>query len=136
MRKAAKAAIANAPDANPAEIIAVGGTASNLLKLLPATAIDRMLTRRRITVALAMLTVQRSAEAAERHLLRPQRARVLPGRRADRRRDPRALRGGAAPRLRRGDPRGHGPRRGDRGLEWRDRLSTLVVGWEDGASTA
>ena len=50
-----------APDANPAEIIAVGGTASNLLKLLPATAIDRMLTRRRITVALAMLTVQRSA---------------------------------------------------------------------------
>ena len=37
-----------------------------------------MLTRRRITVALAMLTVQRSAEAAERHMLRPQRARVLP----------------------------------------------------------
>ena len=78
MRKAAKVAIADAPDANPAEIIAVGGTASNLLKLLPATAVDRMLTRRRITVALAMLTVQRSAEAAERHMLRPQRARVLP----------------------------------------------------------
>ena len=33
----------------------------NLLKLLPATAIDRILTRRRLTVALAMLTVERSA---------------------------------------------------------------------------
>ena len=78
MRSGAKAAVANAPDARPTEIIAVGGTASNLLKRPPATAIDRMLTRRRITVALAMLTVQRSSEAAERHLLRPQRARVLP----------------------------------------------------------
>ena len=37
-----------------------------------------MLTRRRITVALAMLTVERSAEAASRHLIRPERARILP----------------------------------------------------------
>ena len=59
-------------------MIAVGGTASNLLRLLPATAIDRVLTRRRIAVALAMLTVERSVEAAERHALRPQRARILP----------------------------------------------------------
>ena len=59
-------------------MIAVGGTASNLLRLLPATAIDRVLTRRRIAVALAMLTVERSIDAAERHALRPQRARILP----------------------------------------------------------
>ena len=51
--------VADPPDLHPGEIVAVGGTASNLLKLLPATAIDRMLTRRRITVALAMLTVER-----------------------------------------------------------------------------
>jgi exopolyphosphatase/guanosine-5'-triphosphate,3'-diphosphate pyrophosphatase len=70
--------VAQLPDLDPGEIVAVGGTASNLLKLLPATAIDRMLTRRRITVALAMLTVERSAEAAARHLIRPERARILP----------------------------------------------------------
>ena len=70
--------VAQLPDLRPGEIVAVGGTASNLLKLLPATAIDRMLTRRRITVALAMLTVERSAEAAARHLIRPERARILP----------------------------------------------------------
>ena len=136
MRKAAKAAIATAPDANPAEIIAVGGTASNLLKLLPATAIDRMLTRRRITVALAMLTVQRSAEAAERHMLRPQRARVLP---AGALIVDAILERYAAERLRVCD---EGIREGmvlaaaTAGLEWRDRLSTLVVGWEDGFSRA
>jgi hypothetical protein len=70
--------VAKLPDLDPGEIVAVGGTASNLLKLLPATAIDRMLTRRRITVALAMLTVERSGEAAARHLIRPERARILP----------------------------------------------------------
>ena len=63
---------------SPRDLIAVGGTASNLLRLLPATAIDRVLTRRRIAVALAMLTVERSIDAAERHALRPQRARILP----------------------------------------------------------
>jgi exopolyphosphatase/guanosine-5'-triphosphate,3'-diphosphate pyrophosphatase len=136
MRKAAKAGIANAPDANPGEIIAVGGTASNLLKLLPATAIDRMLTRRRITVALAMLTVQRSAEAAERHMLRPQRARVLP---AGALIVDAILERYAAERLRVCD---EGIREGmvlaaaTAGVEWRDRLSTLVVGWEDGANGA
>ncbi len=78
LREIAKAAMAEAPDANPNDLVAVGGTASNLLRLLPATAIDRVLTRRRIAVALAMLTVEHSVEAAERHALRPQRARILP----------------------------------------------------------
>ncbi len=70
--------MADAPDAHPAEIVAVGGTATNLLRLLPATAVDRALTRRRIAVALAMLTVERSAAAAARHVIRPERARILP----------------------------------------------------------
>ena len=78
MRDAANRVVADAPKAAPADVVAVGGTASNLLKLLPATAVDRMLTRRRITVALAMLAVERSAEAAARHVIRPERARILP----------------------------------------------------------
>jgi exopolyphosphatase/guanosine-5'-triphosphate,3'-diphosphate pyrophosphatase len=70
--------LADAPEIHPGDIIAVGGTAANLLRLLPATAIDHVLTRRRLTVALAMLSVERSLEAAERHLVRPARARILP----------------------------------------------------------
>ena len=46
LRAAARAAVADAPEASPQDIVAVGGTASNLLRLLPATAIDRVLTRR------------------------------------------------------------------------------------------
>ena len=91
-----------------------------------------MLTRRRITVALAMLTVQRSAEAAERHLLRPQRARVLPAGAliVDAILERYACR--TAPRVAtRGSGRGWLSRPRPPASEWRDRLSTLVVGWPE-----
>ncbi len=114
LREIVRATLIDAPEANPQELVAVGGTASNLLRLLPATAIDRVLTRRRIAVALAMLTVERSVEAAERHALRPQRARILPAGRGHRGRDPRALRRRPAPGLGGGDPRGRRARRGHR----------------------
>ena len=39
------------PTPRPAEIVAVGGTASNLLKVLPAAMLDRILTRERIAEA-------------------------------------------------------------------------------------
>jgi len=78
MREEARTTLAEAPDLDASEMVAVGGTASNLLKLMPSTSLDHMLTRRRITVTLAMLSVQQSEEAAERHLIRPQRARILP----------------------------------------------------------
>ncbi|MDP2350804.1 MAG: hypothetical protein Q8M74_06560, partial [Chloroflexota bacterium] len=78
LRAAARLLVADAPQASPIDVVAVGGTASNLIRLLPATALDRILTRRRITVALAMLTVERSTDAASRHLIRPERARILP----------------------------------------------------------
>ncbi len=132
MRIAVRAIVAEAPHARPSEIIAVGGTASNLLKLLPATAIDRLLTRRRITVALAMLTVERSVEAAARHLLRPQRARVLP---AGAIIVDAILEHYGVDRLRVSD---EGIREGTilavaaAGGAWRDALPTLVTGWADG----
>ena len=131
LRAAAQRLVAAAPQAAPVEVVAVGGTASNLLKLLPATAVDRILTRRRITVALAMLTVERSTEAAARHLIRPERARILPA--------------GAiivdailarygVDRLRVSE---EGMREGTilvvakAGAAWRDRLPALVHGWEN-----
>ncbi len=131
LRREVAGVIGDAPEASPAEIVAVGGTASNLLRLLPATAVDRSLTRRRIAVALAMLTVERSGEAATRHLIRPERARILPAGaiivdavleryRADRLRVSEAgIREGAilAP--------DHG------GSAWRDRLTRLALGWTE-----
>ncbi|MCJ7712495.1 MAG: hypothetical protein MUQ32_16870, partial [Chloroflexi bacterium] len=130
MREAARLLVADAPQASPAEVVAVGGTASNLLRLLPAATLDGILTRRRITVALAMLTVERSTEAAERHLMRPERARILPA--------------GAvivdailahygADRLRVSE---EGMREGvvlavaRSGAAWRDQLRVLVHGWD------
>ena len=57
--------------------------------------------------------------------LRPQRARVLPAGRAHRRRDPRALRHGPAPRLDEGIREGMVLAAATAGPEWRDRLPRL-----------
>lgn len=132
LRAAAERLVADAPPGSPAEVIAVGGTASNLLKLLPAAAADGMLTRRRIMVALAMLTAEHSTEAAARHLIRPERARILP---AGAIIVDAVLSHYGVDRLRVSE---QGMREGavlavaKAGAAWRDRLSTLVHGWEDG----
>jgi len=78
MRAAALQAVSAAPDASPSEIVAVGGTASNLLKLLPAAGLDRTLTRERIAEALAILATEPAALASELHQIRLIRARILP----------------------------------------------------------
>ena len=136
LREIVRATLVDAPDANPQEMIAVGGTASNLLRLLPATAIDRVLTRRRIAVALAMLTVERSVEAAERHALRPQRARILPAGAVI---VDAILERYGVDRLQVSE---EGIREGavlaaaSAGPAWRDRLPFLVTGWEDSRTRA
>ena len=133
LRVAVRRILELAPSVAPREIVAVGGTASNLLRLMPATALDRVLTRRRLTVALAMLTVERSLDAADRHLIRPARARILPAGAvivdailerygmdrllvADT-----GIREGLALAVAAGGP------------SWRDRLGALVLGWDDEA---
>jgi exopolyphosphatase/guanosine-5'-triphosphate,3'-diphosphate pyrophosphatase len=78
MRRAANDAVRAAPDATPGEIVAVGGTASNLIKVLPAAMLDRMLTRERIAEVQAILASEPATAAAERHLINPLRARILP----------------------------------------------------------
>ncbi len=131
MRQEAKRIVAGLPDAAPTELIAVGGTASNLLRVLPPTAVDRTLSRRRIAVANAILMVQTSAEAAERHLMRETRARLLPAGAviADA-----ILERYGADRMRVSD---QGIREGlvlatiVAGAFWRDRLESLAAGWRD-----
>ncbi len=129
MRDAAAEAIRDAPQATPAELVAVGGTASNLVKVLPAAMLDRTLTRERITEIQSILASEPAAAAAERHLINPIRAAILPA-------------GGAimdaileaygAERIRVSES---GLREGTilavarAGPSWRDRLPELAHGW-------
>lgn len=78
MRAAAAEALQAAPAANPTEIIAVGGTASNLVKILPDAVLDRTLTRERIATIQALLAAQPAADTSARFLVNPIRARILP----------------------------------------------------------
>lgn len=78
MRATARDAVEDALEASPADVVAVGGTASNLLKVLLAGEGDRTLTRDGIAEALAILGALPSASAAERYRIRPTRARILP----------------------------------------------------------
>jgi exopolyphosphatase/guanosine-5'-triphosphate,3'-diphosphate pyrophosphatase len=78
LRRAAAEGLADTPVASPRELVAVGGTASNLLRVLPAAALDRTLTRRRLRDALGVLMTEPSQVAAERHAINVVRARILP----------------------------------------------------------
>ena len=71
--------IAEAPAAEPRSLIAVGGTASNLLKLIPGAVEDRLLTRDRLHEAVDLLATSTAEELVELYLVRPVRARILAG---------------------------------------------------------
>ena len=131
MRAAAAEASSAAPRTpRPTEIVAVGGTASNLLKVLPEAIADRILTRERIAEIQAILAHGAGAAAAERHRVNPIRARLLPAGGAIVDAHPGALRRGRDPGLRGRRPRG---RRSSpsttAGRRWRDRLPDLAHGW-------
>jgi exopolyphosphatase/pppGpp-phosphohydrolase len=78
MVAAARQALTGAPHARPREVVGVGGTASNLVKLLPAAIDDRMLTRDRLAEVQQILAREPAAAAARRHAINPIRARLLP----------------------------------------------------------
>ena len=78
MRAEARRIVALGPAIRLAELIAVGGTASNLVKVVPAAMLDRRLDFARLRAALEILTSEPSALAAERHAINPTRARLLP----------------------------------------------------------
>ena len=67
-----------APAASPARMIAVGGTSSNLVKIIPAAARDRALTRPRLAGASRTLAGAGAADVAARFGITEKRCRILP----------------------------------------------------------
>ncbi len=129
LRTAAASAVASTPAADPTAIVAVGGTASNLVKVVPRAAGDRVITLDRLIEAFEVLRAAPAAEVAARFGIRPQRARILAAGAAlleailDRYGMPRAtasedgIREGTVLALARA------------GAAWRDRLELLAHGW-------
>lgn len=78
MIAAAADALALAPDASPARMVAVGGAATNLLAVARTSSDAAWLDRELIRAVLDRLLAEPAATAAERLGLHPVRARVLP----------------------------------------------------------
>jgi exopolyphosphatase/guanosine-5'-triphosphate,3'-diphosphate pyrophosphatase len=74
----ARRVVRAAPDAAPAELVAVGGTADNLRRVAAAAAPAGRLTRDRLRGALALLASEPPESVAARFAVRPERARLLP----------------------------------------------------------
>ena len=74
----ARALVGGAPAARPREVVAVGGTASNLIRVVPGAAQDQTLTHSQVEEAISILLTDPAAAAAQRHGVKPVRARVLP----------------------------------------------------------
>lgn len=134
MRAAARAVVSGAPDAHPDEIVVVGGTVSNLCKVIPGARRDRLLTRDRVATAIDTLLSEPAASAATRHGMKAIRARILPAGavivdaileryRAD------ELRVSSA-----GIREGAILAAAHAGIAWRDRLETLAHGWREQAA--
>jgi exopolyphosphatase/pppGpp-phosphohydrolase len=78
LRHAAWEAIEAAPDAQPDAAIVVGGTSSNLLRLLPDAQRDGSLTPARLATAIDLLVREPADATANAYGMNPVRARVLP----------------------------------------------------------
>lgn len=129
LRARAPALVEPAPPGAPVDLLAVGGTASNLAKVVPATAADRTITREGIEEAYATLASAPAAEIAARFAITAVRVGSLPSGAAllealmARYHVPRArlveegLREGVVLALARA------------GAAWRDRLESLAYGW-------
>jgi exopolyphosphatase/guanosine-5'-triphosphate,3'-diphosphate pyrophosphatase len=77
LRAAAAEAIGSAPAVRPAEIILVGGTASNLLKIVPDGRVSRRLTRADLDTAFAIVAGRTADAVADEFLVKPARGRLL-----------------------------------------------------------
>jgi exopolyphosphatase/guanosine-5'-triphosphate,3'-diphosphate pyrophosphatase len=78
LREAARRRLMTLPRADIGRLMAVGGTATNVARLVPAAALDRVLTPARLDAAMAALTAEPAAYVALHHAVNPLRARVLP----------------------------------------------------------
>lgn len=129
MTAAADAAMTDSIEAHPREIVAVGGTASNLLKVAPGGVEDPILTHARLEAARRTLLARPAAETVERYGVNEKRARLLPAGAVI---VDALLRRHAATQVRVSDA---GMREGailiadHVGRAWRDRLESLAHGW-------
>jgi exopolyphosphatase/pppGpp-phosphohydrolase len=73
----ARAVLAGAPDAEPTDLVAVGGTADNLLRIGPRLA-RRVLTVRRIEGTIERLLAAPAESISQEYGVKLSRARVLP----------------------------------------------------------
>ena len=78
MTAAADEILQTALPAAPTDLVLVGGTASNLLKVTAAGVADRVITRERVAEAVATLAASDAASTSARFLVNPTRARLLP----------------------------------------------------------
>lgn len=132
MLAAAREALVSAPSAAPSSVIAVGGTATNLLRIVRPSR-DRTINRKRLAEAMFFLLSEPAENVAARFGLRIERARLMPA--------------GAAivaalmeryglERMRVSDA---GIREGailsivHAGVSWREHLAWLAHGWSRGA---
>jgi exopolyphosphatase/guanosine-5'-triphosphate,3'-diphosphate pyrophosphatase len=130
LRVAARRWIESIPELAHSTLVAVGGTASNLLKVLPSIPPDGTLTRERLDEAIEALAVAPASEVAARHGINAARARILPA--------GAALLEAILDRASRDEIRVSeaGLREGTvlvtahAGIAWRDRLTELALGWE------
>ncbi|HET9519521.1 MAG TPA: hypothetical protein VFO73_00580 [Candidatus Limnocylindrales bacterium] len=130
MREAARAAVAGAPSAAPGEIVLVGGTSSNLLKVLGLPP-DGCLDRAGLEAIRRIVTAEAADSIAERTGVRPKRARLLGAgaaiveailnryEAAEARVSESGLREGTVLAV------------GHAGPGWRDRLEELAHGWRE-----
>jgi exopolyphosphatase / guanosine-5'-triphosphate,3'-diphosphate pyrophosphatase len=79
LRTESRRQVAEAGDLRPVEATFVGGTASNLVKVVPAAALDRILTLDRIASAFDTLGREAAELTAARFGIHAARARILPG---------------------------------------------------------
>jgi len=77
MRVAAQATVERSLDVMPVDLVAVGGTASNLLKIAIDGAEGPVLTRAGIDRAISTLLSMPSAEVTERYFINPKRGPLL-----------------------------------------------------------
>jgi exopolyphosphatase/guanosine-5'-triphosphate,3'-diphosphate pyrophosphatase len=77
LRQAAVTAVESAPASRPKEVVLVGGTASNLLKIVPDGRTTQLLTRADIETAFAVVAGHSAEAVAEEFLIKPARARIL-----------------------------------------------------------
>lgn len=77
MHAAADELLATALPSEPTEVVAVGGTASNLLKVTAGGVEDRVVTKARIAEALGVLSTGTAAQVSARFAVNPKRTPLL-----------------------------------------------------------